>query len=189
MMKLILKTLMVILLGYISYKFIKKYGTQKNKGTRFLILIPVCVLCCMTFFTEIKALFSPVKNVEVLEVKGNGPYCLSVPHPYYKMSIKDTLKIPVMVKFDTSKTQVINDSEDKDYTAENIKSILVNPMLNTEVFDNCDDAVMVIDEQIIEDDIKVFEILALRKGDTGIKFISDAGTCFVIVSVEENLGE
>ena len=184
MMKLILKTLMIILLGYISYKFIKKYGTQKNKGTRFLILIPVCVLCCMTFFTEIKALFSPVKNVEVLEVKGNGPYWLSVPHPFYKMSIKDTLKIPVKVEFDTSKTQVINDSEDKDYTAENIKSILVNPMLNTEVFDNCDDAVMVIDEQIIEDDIKVFEILALRKGDTGLKFISDAGITFVIISVE-----
>mgnify|MGYP003421717373 FL=1 len=74
-MKLILKTLMIILLGYISYKFIEKYGNKKNKGTRFLI--PVCVLCCMTFFTEIKALFSPVKNVEVLEVKGNGPYCLS----------------------------------------------------------------------------------------------------------------
>ena len=71
-----------------------------------------------------------------------------------------------------------------DRTAENIKSVLVNPMLNTEVFDNCDDAVMVIDEQIIEDDIKVFEILAVRKGDTGIKFISDAGITFVIISVE-----
>ena len=182
-MKLILKTLMIILLGYISYKFIKKYGTQKNKGTRFLILIPVCVLCCMTSFTEIKVLFSPVKNIEVLEVKGNGPYCLSVPHPYYKMSIKDTLKIPVMVKFDISKTQVINDSEDKDYTAENIKSGLVNPMKENRD-DCCDNAVMVIDELVKRDDIKVFEILAVRKGVTGIKFISDAGITFVIISVE-----
>ena len=35
MIKLILKTLMIILLGYISYKFIKKYGTEKTKEQDF----------------------------------------------------------------------------------------------------------------------------------------------------------
>lgn len=180
MIKLILKILMIILLGYISYKFIKKYGTQKNK--RFLILIPVCVLCCMTFFTEIKALFSPVKNVEVLEVKGNEPYFLSVPNPYYKMSIKDTLKIPVVIDCDNSEIQI------NDYSAETIKSVLINPapFFDSFYFGNngCDNAVMIIGEEIKNQNIKEFEILAVKKGVTAIKFISEAGANFVIISVE-----
>lgn len=186
MIKLILKILMIILLGYISYKFIKKYGTEKNKGTRFLILIPVSVLCCMTFFTEIKALFSPVKNpvknVEVLEVKKNGHYWLGTSELYYKMSIKDTLKIPVVINCDNSEIQI------NGYSAETIKSILINPapFFDSFYFGNngCDNAVMIIGEEIKNQNIKEFEILAVKKGVTAIKFISEAGANFVIIYVE-----
>ena len=182
MVKIFFESFLIILFGYISYKFIKKYGTQKNKGTRFLILIPVCVLCCMTFFTEIKALFSPVKNVEVLEVKKNGHYWLGTSELYYKMSIKDTLKIPVVINCDNSEIQI------NSYSAETIKSILINPapFFDSFYFGNngCDNAVMIIGEEIKNQNIKEFEILAVKKGVTAIKFISEAGANFVIIYVE-----
>jgi hypothetical protein len=43
---------------------------------------------------------------------------------------------------------------------------------------------MIIGEEIKNQNIKEFEILAVKKGVTAIKFISEAGANFVIISVE-----
>lgn len=177
MVKLFLETILVVAIGWISCGVFKKFGFDMNFKRRLLILIPTILLCMVSFSEELKDLFFNKKEIHtVLEkVRFDDEYWIDTPHEFYTLYIKDTLTIPVVLE---SNGKILNK-----YLPENIEATLVNPKEYISSHYTCDNAVLVIEEKVL-DNYKEFTVLGVKKGETAIQFKSEVGSTFVIVSVE-----